>query len=312
MHGAAAVASGLADEGVRRGPGGPPHGLWMVLALVAIAPAAGAEFSGASAYEFTKRVVELGPRTPASPGMRRQQTIILNHLKPVGCEITEDDFTASTPLGALAMKNILCRFRGTSGQAIVFTGHYDTKIMPEIRFVGANDAGSSTGFLMEMARVLAKQPRKHDVYLVWLDGEEAIRQWSRTDGVYGSRHLAERWKRDGTLGRIRALVNVDMIGDRDLRLIREMNSTRWLREQIWQIGRELSFGKHFGDEEGHIEDDHVPFLRLGVPALDLIDFNYGPGHEWWHSEDDTMDKLSPGSFEVVGKVLLEFLRRQEQ
>lgn len=288
------------------------HGAQTLLIFLLALPALCGDFSGLGAYNFTKQVVELGPRPPGSAAMERQRQIILRLLKSSGCEITEYSFQAVTPAGTMAMKNLICRFPGVSGQAIVFTGHYDTKIIPGVRFVGANDGGSSTGFLMEMARILSGKPRKHDVILVWLDGEEAIEQWSERDGLYGSRQLADKWKRDGTLRRILALVNVDMIGDRDLELLQEMNSTAWLRDRIWRIGRQLGYGRHFGHETGYIEDDHIPFLRAGVPAVNLIDFRYGPGHSWWHTEQDTMDKLAPESFQIVGRVLLEFLRRMEE
>ena len=210
------------------------------------------------------------------------------------------------------MSNIIARFPGRSGQAIVFTGHYDTKVMPGINFVGANDGGASTGFLLEMARALAGQPRQHDVYLVWFDGEEAIAQWSETDGVYGSKHLAARWNADGTLGRIKALINVDMIGDRDLGILREGYSSPGLRARVWSAARRRGYDRHFLNEGSLVEDDHAAFVRLGVNALNLIDFDYGPSNSYWHTEKDTIDKLSADSFQVVGTVLLDVLRELEQ
>jgi Zn-dependent M28 family amino/carboxypeptidase len=288
------------------------HRAQTLLIFLLAMPALCEEFSGLRAYNFTRQIVELGPRPPGSATMERQREMILKHLKSSGCEITEHSFRVRTPAGPMTMKNLICRFGGVSGQAVAFTGHYDTKMIAGVRFLGANDGGSSTGLLMEMARILSGKPRKHEVFLVWLDGEEAIEQWSERDGLYGSRQLAEQWKRDGTLRRILALVNVDMIGDRDLELIQEMNSTAWLRETIWQIGRDLGYGGHFGSGSGYIEDDHIPFLRAGVPAVNLIDFHYGPGHGWWHTEHDTLDKLAPESFEAVGRVLVEFLRRMEK
>jgi Zn-dependent M28 family amino/carboxypeptidase len=270
-----------------------------------------AQFSGESALAFTQKAVSFGPRPPGSEAIRKLRSYIFAQLKLNGWEAAADSFTAQTPVGPLPMTNIIARLPGVSGRAVVFSGHYDTKSMPGIRFVGANDGGSSAGFLLEMARVLARRPRKHDVYLVWFDGEEAIGSWSATDGVYGSRHLAEKWAADGTLGRIVALINVDMIGDRDLGIVREMNSSPALRSLVWQTAAQLGFGRYFLDHESWIEDDHVPFVKRGVPALDLIDFDYGPDHAWWHTEGDTLDKLSARSFEVVGTVLLEVLRKLE-
>ncbi|MDX2149929.1 MAG: M28 family peptidase [Bryobacteraceae bacterium] len=282
------------------------------LILAALLPAAAAPFSGPRAFEDTRRIVALGPRIPNSPAHAKMRAYIKAQLAPTGAEIIEDKFTATPPSGPIPMVNLITRFKGTSGAAVVFTGHYDTKVMPGRTFVGANDGGASAGFLVEMARALARQPRKHDVYLVWFDGEEAIGEWNERDGVHGSRHLAQRWRREGVLSRIVALVNVDMIGDKSLGILSEMNSNARLRQLVWQTARDLGHGGYFLSEQGWIEDDHMPFVRLGVPALDLIDFNYGSSNEYWHTEKDTIDKLSPASFAIVGEVLLETLKRLER
>jgi Zn-dependent M28 family amino/carboxypeptidase len=210
------------------------------------------------------------------------------------------------------MRNIIARFPGASGKAVVITGHYDTKSLPGTFFAGANDGGSSTGFLLEMAKVLVHDARIDDVYLVWFDGEEAVAQWSDYDSLYGSRHLAERWAADGTLARVRALINVDMIGDRDLGILEDLNSPAPLREMVWRIADRLGYGKHFLRNQSAIEDDHIPFLRRGVNALDLIDLDYGPDNSYWHTDKDTMDKLSAASFEIVGRVVLATLKELER
>lgn len=276
------------------------------------ASACAADFSGASALEFTRKAVAFGPRPSGSPAIQALQKWIVSELRARKCPVIEDVFTAKTPKGPVVMKNIIVRFPGKSGRAIVVSGHYDTKIMAGAKFVGANDGGSSTGFLLEMARVLAGAPRKDDLYLVWFDGEEAVEQWSETDSLYGSRHLAERWNADGTLGRIRALINVDMIGDRELGILNELSSSVALRRLIWQTAADIGYRKHFLPDTFTIDDDHMPFVRLGVNAVDLIDFDYGPGHSYWHTAADTMDKLAAGSFEAVGKVLVEVIRRLEK
>jgi Zn-dependent M28 family amino/carboxypeptidase len=226
--------------------------------------------------------------------------------------VEQQEFTAQTPLSAKRMNNILARVAGrpTAG-SIVLTGHYDTKIMHDRTFVGANDGGSSTGLLLEMARVLCGHPRKMEVVLVWLDGEEAVRDWSAEDSLYGSRYLAKVWQQNGTLSRVKAIINVDMIGDGDLALTYEWNSTPWLRKLVWNTAAELGYSRHFPTQEGAIEDDHIPFLRAGAAALDLIDFNYGPGNSWWHTDQDTPDKLSANSFQVIGNVLMKVLDKLE-
>jgi Zn-dependent M28 family amino/carboxypeptidase len=281
------------------------------LALLLTLPLAAADFSGASAFEFTRQAVAFGPRTSGSPAMARQQQWILTQLRASGCTVEVDAFTGQTPFGPVPMKNLLCTFKGTSGKAVVFSGHYDTKVFKEFRFVGANDAGSSTGVLLELARVLKGKPRKHDVTLVFFDGEEAFGEWSATDGIHGSRHLAARWAKENKLSRIQALINIDMIGDADLGILQEMHSDPGLRVLAWSVARDLGYSKQFLNFGGAIEDDHMPFVRQGVPALDLIDFDFGPNNSYWHTAQDTMDKISPRSLEVVGRVLLEMLRRLE-
>jgi len=279
--------------------------------LLASVAHAAEPFSGSSALACTQQMVSFGPRPSGSAALGKLQRFIVGELKRHGWEVTPDSFTAETPLGPVKMMNIIGRLAGKSGRAVVVTGHYETKSLPGIRFVGANDGGASAGFLLELARVLPGRALKHDLYLVWFDGEEAFGPWSERDGLYGSRHLAARWAADGTLTRIRALINVDMIGDRDLGILEELNSTAWLRRLVRQTAAETGLGRYFLNAGASIEDDHIPFLRRGVPAVDLIDFDYGPGNSWWHTERDTVDKLSADSFQVVGTVVLEALKRLE-
>jgi glutaminyl-peptide cyclotransferase len=208
----------------------------------------------------------------------------------------------------VAMKNILAKFPGKSGKAIVVTGHFDTKYFASGKFVGASDGGSSTGLLLELAQVLQGQKRADDVYIVFFDGEEAVGDWSDTDSLYGSRHLAERWKKDGMLYKIKALINVDMIGDKNLNVQPDMNSTAVLRRLVWKAAADLGYASSFPNDPLTIDDDHMPFIKLGVPSVDLIDFDY----QAWHKEDDTMDKLSAKSLEIVGAVVVEVIARLER
>lgn len=281
----------------------------LILALL-LAPAIDAsDFSGARALEWTAKAVALGPRPAGSPAIAKLQSMIRAELKLNGWQISEDVFTANTPVGPVIMRNIIGKLPGKSGRSVVFSGHYDTKPMPAIKFVGANDGGASTGWLLEAARVLPKLPRKDDLMVVFFDGEEAFGTWSDTNGIYGSRHLADTWNKDGTLVRIKALINVDMIGDRDLQIIDEFSSSTQLRGMVRKVAADLGYGKQFSGPGQALEDDHMPFVRRGVNAIDLIDFDYGPGHSWWHTPGDTMDKLSAKSLQAVGDVLLEVFKR---
>jgi glutaminyl-peptide cyclotransferase len=284
--------------------------LWivgLVLGLAGTAVAAGV--SGASALEFTRRVVAFGPRPPGSTADIALQNYIISELRKDGCEIIEDAFKAKTPQGMIAMKNIIAKFpgKGPAHRAIAITGHFDTKYFPGRKFVGASDGGSSTGLLLELARVLAHQPRIDDVYLAFFDGEEAFGEWSDTDSLYGSRHLAARWRQDGTLQRLKALINVDMIGDKNLDIPRESNGDAALNKLVWSTAADLGYKAFFTDQQIGEDDDHMPFVRAGVAAIDLIDIDYPP----WHNDTDTMDKLSAQSMEIVGTVVYQVIQRLE-
>jgi Zn-dependent M28 family amino/carboxypeptidase len=203
------------------------------------------------------------------------------------------------------MANIVAVFPGSSGKAIAVSGHFDTKKIKGVHFIGANDAGSSTGFLLEFARALSKIKHEDSFYLVFFDGEEALGEWTETDSCYGSRHLAAKWLADGTLSHLVALINVDMIGDKDLDVLNDANSSSKLREMMQKAATTLGYAKYFRQDSGAIEDDHQPFAQVGVNVLDVIDFDYGPNEAYWHTEKDTMDKLSAQSLQIVGDVVLE-------
>jgi glutaminyl-peptide cyclotransferase len=269
-------------------------------------------FNGERALNNTRYVVWLGPRPPGSAGIKNLHDAIHTQLGSCGCQVRDDVFTAQTPIGPVVMRNIIARFAGTSGRAVAITGHYDTKLLVNQKFVGANDGGSSTGFLLEMARALNGRAHKDEIFLVWFDGEESFGEWSTSDGLYGSRHLASVWAGDGTLNRLKALVNVDMIGDKDLGIMQEANSSPSLRRLVWQIAKDLGYAQYFLAAETAIDDDHMPFVQRKVNAIDLIDFEYGPNNIYWHNDEDTLDKLSAHSFQVVGDVLLELIHRLEK
>jgi glutaminyl-peptide cyclotransferase len=278
---------------------------FLIAAFAAVASSAG--FSGAAALEFTRQAVAFGPRPAGSDADKKLQAYILEQVRVSGAQVTEDAFVARTLRGEIPMKNILVKFPGKSGKAIAITGHFDTKYFPGRKFVGADDGGSSTGVLIELAKLLAGQPRADDVYLVFFDGEEAFGEWSDTDSLYGSRHLVDRWRNDGTLRRIKALINVDMIGDKNLDIPLEMNSNAALRQMVWKTAADLKYQNYFVNQQINEDDDHMPFVKAGVPALDVIDADYPP----WHTDDDTMDKVSAQSLEIVGTVMLEVIHRLE-
>jgi Zn-dependent M28 family amino/carboxypeptidase len=262
-------------------------------------------FSGELALKQTAAVTEIGPRPAGTPAHEKMEQYILAELKKLSLTPEFDQFTASTPVGQRPMRNIIVRFKGQTDKAVVVCGHYDTKLETGFQFVGANDGGSSTGFLLEMARVLRNSPpRKLGVWLVFLDGEEAFREWTSTDSVYGSRHLAQRWHDSGEYRNIGAVILVDMIGDKDLGMLRDLNSTGWLNETVRDVARSLRLSQAFIDRQDTIQDDHIPFANIGLPVVDLIDFDYGPDNSYWHTARDTLDKVSARSLETVGRIVL--------
>jgi hypothetical protein len=267
-------------------------------------------FDGAAAMQFVKQLVAFGPRWVDSPGHEKTERFLRAQLK--SDKTFEDAFTASTPAGPKPMRNFVAEFPGNRDGLIVVAGHYDT-LYNRPDFVGANDGGSSAGLLLELAKELRAQLKngKRDGYtvrLAWLDGEEAIRQWTDTDSVYGARHLAERWSADGTLKQIKAFILVDMIGDADLNVDRDSESTPALEDLALQAARRYGYQSNFFERSLPVGDDHKPFLDRGVPAVDLIDFDYGYENAYWHTKDDTVDKLSPRSMEIVGSVVEEMIR----
>jgi len=264
-------------------------------------------FSGADALAFTREAVNLGPRPDGSAAIAKLRALIKQKLAGCGCQMISDVFMAKTPDGPVAMENIIAKFPGKSGRAIAITGHYDTKKLAN--FVGANDGGSSTGALLELALALQGQPRVDDVYIVFFDGEEAFHEWSDTDSLYGSRHLAEKWSADGTNSKLKALINIDMIGDKNLRLIYDSNSARSVRDLVWDVGTSLGYSSAFPRQLSGIDDDHIPFLKAGVRAVDIIDFD--SQSTFWHTPQDTMDKLDPHSLEIVGAVVLKSIQELE-
>jgi len=295
---------------------GPKKIAWAAAILLASAahpqPRPAVSFDGEAALEWTRKAVAFGPRPAGSAAQARLRHWLVSELRRLKCQVEEDSFTARTPRGPVSMTNIIARFPGASGRVVVVSGHYETYDRPGLRFVGANDGGSSTGFLLELARTLARDTLRDSVWLVWFDGEESLVNWTGEDHTYGSRRQARRWQAEGKLPSLLALINVDMIGDADLSLVYEQYSTPWLRDLVWSVAGRLGYAAHFSKSwSTAVEDDHVPFLEAGVAAVNLIDYDYGPANSYWHTERDTPDKLSAGSFQIIGRVVRETLRALE-
>lgn len=285
-------------------------------------------FDGQKAYDFTAKLVSFGPRPPASDAIHRTQDYIISTLKGFGCAVDTDDFHSPTPVGDLAMKNIIAKVPGTgqaprtdSGQGIILLlTHYDTVRLDN--FVGADDGGSSSGLLLEMARQLcgATTKQSNAVWIAFLDGEEdqmnftsaeqAKNTWNDPDTTYGSRELAAKMAVGGDLKHVRAVILADMVGQKKLRVQPEANSTKWLADLVWKTADRLGEKDVFAPSEvSGVTDDHGPFLKRGVPSVDIIELS---GYPYWHSTDDTMDKMSPKSLAIVGHVILVSVSELQQ
>ncbi len=265
--------------------------------------------SGEKAMEHVRNQVAFGPRPPGSEALQKCREYLIRQLEGYGYQVEKDSFTATTPYGPKPMVNLIARKRTGGSNVIAFASHYDTKYFENIRFVGADDGGSSTGLLLELARVLAARQSNFDYWFVFLDGEEAFIEWSAFDSTYGSRHLARRWKDDGTSGKVRALILLDMIGDKRLDIQKESNSTPWLMDIVWNTANDEGMRGILSSSgaPSAISDDHIPFLDVGIPCVDIISWNY----DWWHQEGDTLDKISAESMEKVGKLVLAALPKIE-
>lgn len=260
-------------------------------------------FSGQRAYDQVVKQVSFGPRPPGSDAIHKLQDYILAELHGFGCQTDVDDFHASTPKGTVAMKNIVAKIPGSSPNIILFGTHYDTKLMPN--FVGANDAGSSTGVMLEMARVLCGKPQPATIWIAFFDGEEAFnQQWQDPDNTYGSREMAAKLSISGELLRVKAMVLADMVGIADLHIKREGNSTPWLVDILWSNAAKLGFGSVFVNESSATEDDHLSFLHRNVPSADIIDLETPQAENTWHTTADVLSIVHPQPLQIVGDVIL--------
>ena len=275
-------------------------------------------FDGERAMQYLKEIVKFGPRPLGSANHKKVEDYLEAHLK--GDQVEDDTFAADTPVGKFPVHNIVAKFPGTKDGIILVASHYDTNYpLRNTSYVGANDGASSTALLLEMANQLrGKQRDGYSVWLVWDDAEEAMKPDGSgglpnempfdQDSLYGITHLAEKWQADGTLKKVKALLLADMIGDADLNVDRDTHSTPWLEQVVFEAATRMGYQSHFFGRELEVSDDHLPFLKRGVPSADLIDFDYGYNDVFWHTTQDTADKLSPKSLQIVGSVMLETIR----
>ncbi|HEV2342148.1 MAG TPA: M28 family peptidase [Candidatus Acidoferrales bacterium] len=268
-------------------------------------------FDGQKAFDYTAKLVSFGPRPSGSDALRQMQAYVLGEMKTTSCEVEEDNFHAQTPIGVLTMKNIVVKAPGEGKGIILLLTHYDTVRVPN--FVGADDGGSSSGLMMELARHVCGEKHRLGVWMAFVDGEEAQGNWADgasvnwtgTNETYGSRELAAKLDLEGRLKDVKAVLLVDMVGQKGLHLWREDNSTPWLADLVWDTADKLGYGDVFVKEKtGAISDDHLPFLAKHVPCVDIIDLTDYQNENYWHTPQDTMDKLSAKNLAIVGHAVL--------
>jgi len=304
------AALSLAACGNSASPGAAPSSASPQAASFPPAPAAETTggFDGTRAYKHVAQLVAIGPHPAGTDAIHRAQAYIIEQLKSFGCPVEEEDFHApSTPVGDVAMKNIVVKIPSANPNIILFTSHYDTKRIPN--FVGADDAGSSTGVLLELARLLCARKNATTIWLAFFDGEEAFNlNWADPDNTYGSREMAASMALSGDLRRVKAMILVDMVGPTKPVYKRESSSTPWLTDILWSTAAKLGYGRVFVNDSESIDDDHQPFLNRGVAATDIIDLDVS----YWHTPQDTLDKVDPRTLAITGHVLIASLPELER
>jgi glutaminyl-peptide cyclotransferase len=277
------------------------------------------QVSGQAIYALTQQLLTVAPkRFNASAGHLAAEAFIKDHFKPEAAKgnFQTDEFTANTPAGLQTLRNYIVKYPGKKDGIIVLASHYETNWpLRAINFAGANDGACTTALLIALGQYFrAHPPEGYAIWLVFDDGEEAVQSWSASDSLYGTRHLAAKWYADGTLAKIKAFVVADMIGDKDLNVDRDQNSTPWLLNLLAQAAKNTGHSAYVFKNETQVEDDHLPFKQRGVPVLDIIDLDYGPPTEehpegsYHHTPLDTIDKVSPHSLQIAADLFLETIR----
>ena len=303
---------------LNRVKGKNPRISFLLLLLAACPTAHTQQPTGQAIYNLTQQFLNVAPkRFNGSPGHLAAEEFITDHFKPEAAkgDLITDEFIANTPAGPQTMRNYIVRFPGKKDGIIVLASHYETNYpLRDIPFVGANDGACTTALLIELgAYFRTHPPQGYSVWLLFDDGEEAVQSWTESDSLYGTKHEAAKWYSDGTAKRIKAVLIADMIGDKDLNILEEMQSTQWLRALFEKAAINTRHTANVFKTQAEEEDDHLPFLQRGMPALDVIDVDYGPHTAsmpdgYHHTAQDTIDKIGPQSLQISADLFLESIR----
>ena len=262
------------------------------------------DFSGDKALAHVQAMVDLGPRPPATDAIEKTRAYLTQQLEAAGWKVERQAFSDDTPRGKVQFVNLIARFGSATAPSFLVCSHYDTKTFENARFVGANDAGSSTGVLLELARVMAQRPDvANKLELVFFDGEEAYEAFTETDGLFGSRYFAQQLAAQDKAKLFRGGILFDMVGDKSLTITLPPDSPADLAAGIFAAAEALQLRQHFTYFDRDVTDDHTPLNDVGIPVIDLIDFDYPP----WHTPRDTIDKLSAESLRITGAVACYYL-----
>jgi glutaminyl-peptide cyclotransferase len=271
-------------------------------------PSATGGFDGHRALQQVAKQVAFGPRPAGSPALRQLQAYIKSELTSYGCTFDVDDFHVDTPAGNKSMENILVKIPGEKPGIILLGTHYDTKILDG--FVGADDGASSTAVMLELARNLCPQKGRYQVGIAFFDGEEATKfEWSDADSVYGSREMTARLANSGDLPKVKAFLLADLVGGKNAHFKRDGSSTAALVDQVWRVAARLGYTDVFVATSTSIGgDDHFPFTKRKVPSVDVIDLDVANDVPYWHTTNDTLDKISAKNLAITGHVFLETVK----
>ena len=257
---------------------------------------------------YTVKSVSFGDRYSGSDAIRTYRTWIIKTLKEIpGVTVTTEEFTRMTPNGTLPFCNIIAEIPGSSPDHVITGAHYDTKRFSSFAFPGANDGASGVSALLLIAENIAKCGVKlpYTLRLVFFDGEECLVEYGENDGLHGSKYHAENLHKNKS--RCRAMILLDMIGDKDLCITPPRNSHPKLVSLLEKSASYLKKSSFTGKFAGEMLDDHVPFMEKGIPSIDLIDFSYGPDNVFWHTPEDSLERISGKSIALASDLVIGML-----
>jgi glutaminyl-peptide cyclotransferase len=283
-------------------------------------------FGGDRAYQYLKDICAIGPRVSGTEGMARQQAYLKSHFEKLGGRVTLQEFNARHPQTGqdVHLANLIVQWHPDRKDRVLLCAHYDTRPFPDQdpvdrrgQFVGANDGASGTALLCELANMMPELKTKVGVDFVLFDGEELVYDGNRDPYFLGSEHFAREYIASPPAYRYRAGVLLDMVGDAQLQLLREVNSMRTPQQKqivndIWGIARDLGVREFLFGQGHEVRDDHLALNEIAkIPTIDIIDFDYpvARGVSYWHTTQDVPEKCSPLSLAKVGWVLKTWLER---